>query len=230
MQYLVRSNIKAFTGEIRSDFRAIMDAGKSPAEKLELILKHTDYEPSASERLLAIKVIDGLNRKTDSVYRIIRNMDGHDDLLRLANAIEAGFEFKDKTTPRWGLLYALIARLPSGDFVAEMGVTEKSVSTVINRLGLAKAATYNTKIGWFLKLVEQNAVPCYLFPLESHFADLDVLGVVKDRWKLAGLAAGIQFPTRPYTMRDFRKPVRVWPLFDNVVQLGLKVREVQSPS
>lgn len=225
MQYPVISSAKDFSGEIRKDFRAIMDAGMPPTERLALILKHTDYELSESERLKAIEAIGGLGKM--NVYSIAISFKNRTDLKALAEAIETGFEFKDKTTPRWGLLYALVAKLPSGEIVAELGVTEKCVSFVMDRLSSAKVATHNTKIGKFLHFVEQHSAPCYLFSLESHSGCLDVLGYVKDRWKLAGLMTGVKFPTREHTewsLLNSGKQERVWPLFEDVVQFGLKVR------
>ena len=86
---------KNFSGEIRRDFYAIMRADKSSEEKLSLIFKHTKYALSDTERACSLEILDGLNSKTYNVYTIALNLAECPVLKAFAEAINAGFDFKD---------------------------------------------------------------------------------------------------------------------------------------
>ncbi len=217
--------MKSYSGEIRRDFKAIGAADTSDNDKLDLLAKHAGYALSDIEQALALDVIGKLNSRTYNAYTVASSLGAVPGLGAFAAAIEAGFTFKDKHTERWGQLYALIAQTATGEVIAEFGFTEKSIDAVAQTLREPKFAKRDTRLGRFLCDVESQGTACYLWPLESHFGDLDRIGFVKDEWKLVGLECGVGFPQRSYVLGLGRAiQTRDWPDKETLVQLGLKIR------
>lgn len=133
----------------------------------------------------------------------------------------------DKFSRCWRFLYGLASRTPANIIIAETGVTGKTIQEVVARLGSKKAATLNNKLGRYLAEVQEAGTACYLWPLETHFGDLDDAGAIKERWVLSGQSAGIVFPQRSYPV-VFYDPLptawRTWPDFEAIAAAGLRIR------
>ncbi len=135
---------------------------------------------------------------------------GEAGLNSLEHAIRRAFNFKDKHTPRWGMIYALVAQREGSSSLAELGFTEETTDTVVQRLRKPQSASADTRLGHFLHRLEADQLECYLVMLESHFGSLDHVGYAKDEWRGAGERAGVEFPHRRYLGGSSRR-IRSWP-------------------
>ncbi len=223
------STAKNYSGEIRRDFLAFRDPDKSLSEKLALVMKHIEYSPTDVQIDCALDTMSRQESKTFKVYDIAQAFHTIPSLQDFAAAIDKGFTWKDKYTVRWQTLYALMAKIgPDASIIsAEFGSTEKSINDALNKLRNPRAALHNTKTGRFLRDVSAQRVVCYLWPLESYTGDLEAVGCIKDRWKLAGLAKRVRFPQRPHIEYAFERDpetlCREWPPFEAVVQYGIGI-------
>ena len=222
---------KHYSGEIKRDYLAFKATDRSPDDKLALMLKHVDYLPSEVERICARNVIRRLDSKYVQPFDIAEALQSVPVLQDFAYAIYKGFCWKTKETVRWQTVYALMAKIgPDSETISsEFGSTEKSIEDVVIKLQDPRTSQHITKRGRFLHDVDEQGTACYLWPLQSHAGDLDATGRIKDEWKLVGLANGVRFPYRHYTLRgSWENPkgtiLREWPPFDLVARLGIKVR------
>jgi hypothetical protein len=212
-------------------FHAFMDLVMESAEIGHELVETRD--PQTIKDWLEPKrdvLLDGLKR---------RGMDQSQDAQCAFRKIEAVLDWVDswaapktatvapsrpnKYTERWWLLYALVGI--TKPIIAEIGVTSVSIGKVVTRLQNVKASTRDTKLGRFIKQIEDGTFTCYFLPLESHFGDLDRAGGAKDRWRKAGGESGVYFPQYP-DLPEFQEPNnwRVWPDRDFVRQFGSIIR------
>lgn len=217
---------RRFSGELRRDFHAITERGKTPAERLALILKHADYQCSGAEYEAAIAAIGcaGL-QNTGNVYTILAQLDMA-GLQTLARAGKKAFTFEDKYTRIWRSIYCLVGQpvsaLPETALIAEVGVTSKPLDELTARLRRPETSRHNTKLGRLLAALGT----AYVLPVESHFGDLDDMDIVKEWWRLAGMEQGVRFPEKPSPPVPVRpeKVLRTWPDFDWFAAAGARVR------
>jgi hypothetical protein len=204
---------------------------------MDLVMESAEIGHELVERRAPQTVKDWLEPKRDILLDGLkrRGMDQTEDARCAFRKIAAVLDWVDswdtqpapprpnKYTERWWLLYALVGI--TKPLIAEIGVTSVSIGKVVTRLRNVKASTHDTKLGRFIKHIEDSSFTCYFFPLESHFGDLDRAGAAKDRWRKAGGESGVYFPQYP-DLPELHEPNnwREWPDRDFVRQFGSIIR------
>ena len=219
----------SYSGDIKRDFDDVScTRNLTSKQRLVIIRKYVSYSLSESQNTKILKIIEKVLPNHGNFYSLCYRLQDDQSLKDFGDACLSRFQFVDKFTKRWSLIYAIIF-LPKdhSKITAELGLTRQPHEKLVARFKRQIHTEHRTKIGGFVFREARNKHgSLYMVPLECSYGDLDDIGIVKDRWRNAGLEAGVEFPEWPYRAEFFDPgPIRFWPSRSHVSAIGLQIGE-----